>query len=186
MKRAIYGVGITIIKGFLFCPVINKEKKKRLTHNIQLKLETPYTTLATTSWMTSRSQITTTFVDKYAIRSFWPSSLTRQHMFCGPRVTGVVVFLHSPFCLCLFIVKKTKQLLALYLTPVTNMYIVNMYFNLLMSHNKYDWSTNLPCASNMFCHFHICPRLCILSPKTCCLRDVYGIGLVTENSFEPM
>lgn len=51
---------------------------------------------------------------------------------CGTSVTGVMVF-HEPFFLFVKMVFGTLSN-----TPVTQMYIINMYFNLLMSYNKYD------------------------------------------------
>lgn len=63
---------------------------------------------------------------------------------CGTRPPGVMVF-HKSHCFILFalfwlfgFVKKENVFGTLSNTPVTYLYIVNMYFNLLMSYNKYD------------------------------------------------
>lgn len=65
--------------------------------------------------------------------------LVCEAMNCGTRVTGVMVFHKSLFILFFVFVKMVFGTLSN--THVTYMYIINMYFNLLMSYNKYDqWS----------------------------------------------
>lgn len=61
-----------------------------------------------------------------------PGGLSSVKQCCGTSVTGVMVF-HKPFFLFVKMVFGTLSN-----TPVTQMYINNMYFNLLMSYNKYD------------------------------------------------
>lgn len=84
----------------------------------------------------------TTSTEQFSLRM--RGLLVTKQWNCGTRPPGVMVF-HKSHCFILFalfwlfgFVKKENVFGTLSNTPVTYLYIVNMYFNLLMSYNKYD------------------------------------------------